>query len=59
MSYADHDFFLPNMLLLSCTEMFPEISVILQDVVNQKKNLPYEIAFLKHLLPGKFVWSLW
>ena len=52
-------FFLPNRLLLSYTEMFPEISVILQDVVNQNKNLPYEIAFLKHLLPRKFVWSLW
>lgn len=43
--YVNHDFFPPNWLLLSCTEMFPEISVILEDVVNQKKNLPYEIAF--------------
>lgn len=37
-------------VLPSCTEMIPGIFVSLGNVVKQKKNSPYEIAFLRHLL---------
>lgn len=43
--------FASSRVLLSCTEMIPEISASPGDVVKHKRNLPYEISFLRHLLP--------